>query len=289
MSDDPVDAGERSCRREPVAEPMRAGPLLLLAVMLVSAPLGLGQMAGEPVAETMPLTDQAPPGFSASSTLGCNSLAVHGLAEPGQGPQQQTKAYTSPSSAALGCPTLFRAPAPGAFNLTADATLELFVGCDQETAMHEPLDNVRVWLVRNGQAVSEGGGQLGTLCSPEEPLELEVTIPQPEDARFNESDMLGVNVTVFGSPNFVPDNVHVLVGGETSASVLQLPGLAEAFATEEEAEDDEEENETDAFENASELEGQTTSSGEDGVPGIGALGTILALIVLAVARTARRR
>lgn len=234
----------------------------------------------QPITETMELTDEAPPEVSPSSSPPCGSPEVHGIAEPGQGPEEARKAYASRSSVALGCPTLFRAASPGAFNLTGDATVHLFVGCDQTTVMHQPLANLRVWLTRNGEALNEAQASLDTVCSSGSPMEAEVTIEAPEDARFNESDTMGLNVTPFGSPNAAVDNLHFLVGGEQMASTLTLPGISEVFQPEEPEQELVDDNETDEP-SPSDLQQQATATQEDGIPAPGVAWMVVMLAALA--------
>lgn len=257
----------------------------MLVAVVALAPLAGAQLATQEVDERLPLTDQPPPQASNSGGLACGTVQVHGIAEPGQGPEQEKQADMSRSSAALGCPTFFRTPSPGAFNLTDEATVHLFVGCQEPTVMHQPLNNVRVWLVRNGEDVSEGGGNLDTTCTPGEPVEIEVGIEQPEEAHFNASDTLGLDVTVFGSPNMALDNLHVIVGGNASASALTLPGVGQAFIEEEPTTDETNAtNETDEFPNASEIDSQSTDDDGNGVPAPGVAATTIVLAALAFVR-----
>lgn len=277
-------SGEGFWRRWRLPTSMRTEAVLVLVGVLVAA----GSAGAQAASETMELTDRAPPSASASGAGVCSNLQLYGVAEPGEGPDQQTKAYASPSSAAAGCPTLFRGTTPGAFNLTGEVTVQLFVGCDEPTVMHQPLNNVRVWLVRNDVAVSEGQTTLGPVCSPGSPMEARIAIEAPEDPAFGAEDTLGLNVTAFGSPNLVVDNLHVLVGGNETASTLTLPGLSAAYEVEEEAEAavNGTANETARFANGSGLE-QQSSDDANGAPGVGAVATGALLAALALA--ARRR
>lgn len=263
---------------------MRGRLSLLLVAVVALAPVAGAQLATQEVDERLPLTDQAPPQASASSPAVCGGQ-VHGIAEPGQGPEQEKQADMSRSSVALGCPTFFRAPSPGAFNVTGEATVHLFVGCQEPTVMHQPLNNVRVWLVRNDEDISEGGGNLDTTCSPGEPVEIEVGIERPEEPHFNASDTLGLDVTVFGSPNMAVDNLYVIVGGNTSASSLTLPGVGQALVEEEPStEETNATNETDAFANASDLGSQSADDDGNGIPAPGVGATTLVLAALAFVR-----
>jgi hypothetical protein len=216
--------------------------------------------------DRLPLTDRAPPEASGEGGLPCGDVEVHGIAEPGEGPEQAGPADLSRSSAVIGCPTLFRAPSLGAFNVTREATAHLVVGCDQPTAMHQPLDNVRLWLVRSGDRIAEGGASLPAVCSPGDPMELEVTVPQPEEPGYNASDTVGLDVTVFGSPNLAVDNLHLVVGGNETASALTLPGVGEAFVASEPETDRPSANAT----NETALEQQSTTDEKSGIPAPGA-------------------
>lgn len=269
---------------------MRGRLSAALVALIVLAPVAGAQLETQQVDERLPLTDQAPPQAPSGSGPVCGNVQVHGIADPGQGPEQAKQADMSRSSAVLGCPTLFHTASPGAFNVTGEATVHLFVGCQEPTVMHQPLNNVRVWLVRNGEAISEGGGSLATTCTPGEPLEIEIPIEQPEDTAFNASDTLGLNVTVFGSPNAALDNLHVLVGGNATASALVLPGVGQAFVAEEASDEATNgTNETDAFGNASQLDQQSTDGGENGTPAPGVGVTLAALAAIGLARRSRSR
>lgn len=259
----------------------------MAALVLLVSPVA-GAQFGEEVSETMALTDRAPPGVNAEGSGACSSPALHGLVLEDEAPEQQTKAYTSGSSAAFGCPTLFWGPAPGAFNITGDVTVHLFIGCDSQTVMHEPLSNLRVWLVRNGEQLGEDQASIGPVCSPGAPMEAEVSIPAPENPKVNASDTIGVDATPFGSPNYANDNLHVIVGGNESASTATFPGLAEALEPEEPTEDEvaNETNDTGTFGNDTELDQQSTSSEGGGIPGPGA--ALVAGLLGAMAWTSRR-
>lgn len=259
---------------------------MVLALLL--APAAGAQLAGQGQ-DRLPLTDEAPPEADTDGGLPCGDVEVHGIAPPGESSDQAGEADLSRSSAVLGCPTLFRTTVSGAFNVTREAGADLFVGCSQPAVMHQPLNNVRVWLIRNGEAIAEGGDSLPATCTPGEPMELSVAIPQPEDPSFNASDVLGLNVTVFGSPNFALDNLHLVVGGNETPSTLTLPGVSEAFAPDEEPEPETvADNETEEA-NRSDLGRQSTDAREDtdGVPGPGTIGSLAVLAIGAVA--VRRR
>lgn len=255
---------------------------VLVGGLLVLASGAIAQV-GLQEEHALMLTPEAPSDQQAPSGPPCGQLALYGLARPGQVPQETEKAYTSPSSAALGCPTLFRTQTPGAFNLTQDARVQLFFGCEEPTFMHEPLNNVRVWLVHEGQILTEAGGQIGPLCTPGDPMELELTIDAPEDTSFQAGDSVGINVTAFGSPNLLVQNLHVLVGGEDTASSLTLPGLADAYQPEDPG-TNESQDETDPFGNDTELE-PTAGEEANGTPGPG----VAAVGVLGVAAWLGRR
>lgn len=254
----------------------------VLALLAVSAAGAVAQTAAES-SERLFLADRAPAGQQGASGPPCGQLSLYALTEPGQAPETAGKAYTSRSSVAVGCPTLFRTQSPGAFNLTQDSTAHLFFGCEEPTVMHQPLNNLRVWLTRNGEDVSEGQASLDTVCRPGSPLEAEVAIGPPEDASFGANDTIGLNLTAFGSPNAVVDNIHVLVGGERASSLL-LPGLSEAYEIETvgqaEPVDETPENDT-------ELEPQRTSPEENGTPGPGGLGLLAGLAAAAWVRRYR--
>lgn len=266
----------------------------MAAGVLAVAALAAGAAAQAPgadgsVSEALELTAQAPSGVEAESSLaGCPSVEVYGIAEPGNGPAETARAYTSPSTAGPGCPTLFRAPSPGAFNVTLDATARLFVGCDEPAVLHQPLNNVRVWLLRNGREISEGRNSLPLACTPGEPMEIEVSIQRPDEPGFGPDDVLGVNVTVFGSPNYAVDNLHLLVGGNETASTVTIPGVAEALEPDEEAEPVEvtaEQNATTPA-NSSTTPASPSTNNENGTPMPGA---VFATGVLALGALATRR
>lgn len=267
---------------------MRGWVLVLAVGGLLLAPIALGQ-ASQP-SETMKLTDQAPAQAPSGSGPLCNQAAVHGLAMPGQGPQQAGAAYTSTSSVAAGCPTLFRTPSPGAFNLTGPTNVHLFIGCDDPTVLHQPLNNVRVWLVKNGGTVGESRANVGPTCSPDQPIEVEVSIDQPDDNRVNATDTVGIDVTVFGTPNAVVDNIHVIVGGNETASTVTMPGISDALASDEadEAQPANASNTSLGSTNGSETGAQATGDDQNGTPGPGALGLGTALIAATALRRARK-
>lgn len=262
---------------------------IVALVALSAAAAGQGAAREDEVSETLELAMQPPPGVSTSSTLGCNNPQVYGIAEPGEGPPQTQKAYTSRSSAALGCPTLFRGPSPGAFNVTGDTTAHLFVGCDEPTLMHEPLNNLRVWLVKNDEAISEALSSFPTTCSPGSPMEIEVSIEQPDQNHFNASDTIGIDATPFGSPNFFVDNLHFLVGGNETASTATVPGLAEAFEVPTDAEDAVQEvDETNETNTSIGSTSAAQDEGQNGTPGFGVLATLAAATLVATYASRRR-
>lgn len=265
-----------------------SGGIVLLVLL---APAATAQMGHAGANEIMKLTTEPPSGAEAPSDVVCGPLALHGLAHPGEGPEQEGKASTSRTSVMLGCPTLFRAPTPGAFNLTQDITAHLFFGCEEPTVMHQPLNNLRVWLTRNGKDVSEGQASLDTVCSPDTPMEVEVAIGPPEDPSFGANDTIGFNVTPFGSPNALMDNIHLLVGGNETASMAHLPGMAEAFEVTEQVEEAEDsaDNATDGADNSTELESQANPADGNGIPGPGVAFTVLGLASLALLRRVERR
>lgn len=262
-----------------------SGGIVLLVLL---APAAAAQMGHAGANEIMKLTAEAPSGAQAPSDPVCGTLSLHGLAQPGEGPEQDGKASTSRTSVVVGCPTLFRAPTPGAFNLTQDITAHLFFGCEQPTVMHQPLNNLRVWLIRNGEDVSEGQASLDTVCSPGTPMEVQVAIGPPEDPSFGANDTIGFNVTAFGSPNAVMDNIHLLVGGNETASMAHLPGMAEAFEEPQQIDEAEDsvDNETEGADNGTDVERQSAPSGADGngIPGPGVAWTAIGLASLALAR-----
>lgn len=250
----------------------------VLVASLLAVPLAAGQTGTQP-SETMHLTAREPPGISAPSSTVCGDIALYGLAEPGEGAGTEAKAYTTDLTTwALSCPTLFRSPLPGGFNASEGASVQLYVGCETPTLMHAALTDVLVELTRNGRAIAGTRDSVDAVCSPGEPLPVEIELADPDEPRFNESDTIGVNVTVFGSPNAHQDNLHYLVGGEETASAVTVPGLAEAFASQAEEDLEEVENETDELGNETGLAEQTASSEENGTPSLGPLG---ALVVLA--------
>lgn len=267
-----------------------AGLAVVVALLGLPAATVAGQIAQAPtqVSETLELAPRAPPQASGSAGVGCSSPEVYGIALPGEGPDRTQKAYTSPSSAAVGCPTLFRGTVPGAFNVTGDTTVHLFVGCDEPTVMHQPLNNLRVWLVRNGQAIGEGRNSFPTTCSPDSPMELEVEIPRPDSPHFNASDMLGLNVTPFGSPNLLVDNLHVLLGGNETASTATVPGIEEALSAPKTVEDSvEQANETNATNTSIEPTATPDAGDQDGIPGFGV--TLTMMLFAGCAAWTRRR
>lgn len=256
-----------------------------LAVMLTAVVVAPAAAAQPSASETLHLVDPAPPQAPSGSGPVCNQAVVHGIAMPGETPEQAGKAYTSDSSAAVGCPTLFRTPSPGAFNVTGATNVHLFIGCDDPTLLHQPLNNVRVWLVRNEQAVAESRGTVGPTCSPGEPMEIELEVEQPEDSKINATDDLGINVTVFGSPNTVVDNIHVLVGGNETASTVTVPGIADALVSEQPGPTVESDNETDPTNDNLSRTSVDETGGENGTPGVGIAGTVVVIAAVASART----
>lgn len=264
----------------------------MLTVGLVAAFLSLAPSVaaqpGEPAPETLVLVTQAPADAQPPSDAVCGELERYGLGEPHEAATEREKAYTSTSTWAVGCPTLFWGQAPGGFNLTGDVSAWVLIGCDSTTVLHEPLDNVVANLVRNGGSISTASASAGATCSPGDPIEIELTFERPDDSRFNATDALGLNVTVFGSPNAARDNLHFLVGGQQPASTLQLPGLAEAF---EEKVDTGGQDAKLEEANDSEPLGQTADAqpgAENGLPGPGATVVMFVVALMASARHEHR-
>lgn len=212
---------------------MRRGWLgLAIAATLVLAPTALAQPSASGP-DTLALTSQSPSSASAPQTQACPTLNLYQLVPSDEGPEQSSKAYLTRTSAVIACRTQFYVDPPGAFNLTGSTTADLFVGCEQRSAFLAGFPDISLELNRNGQAITTGSADLGNTCSPGSPIEAEITMDPPEDPAFAAEDTLRLNVSVFGSPGWMSENFHLLVGGNETASTLTLPGLSEAYASEE--------------------------------------------------------
>jgi hypothetical protein len=260
---------------------MVRGLAALATIVLLAAP-ALAQAD----TSTLTLTDEAPPGTSAPSTQGCGTVNLHGLAPVEEAANETAKAYATQSSAIVTCRTLFWLPAPDAFEIQAAPSANLAIGCEEPTVMAQGYDNVQVELTREDVAVANGSASVGPTCNPDEPMRTEIELDRPDASGFGANSVLGLNVSLFGSPDTASENLHLLVGGTENASQLTVPGLEQAYDPDEPDSASQPLTGANTSSNTSKPTASTTPNNDDanGTPALGVVATLSTAVGLAADR-----